>query len=586
MTMGNQQIREKLKKLKKLGKDAFEIATEGSKPGPEITTPVWEFPRDYWQDPQIKAERCFPEQPQALQAKRDLGVCFSGGGTRAASAALGFLRGLHSNKWLPHVRYVVGISGGSWTATPFTFSTQPLDELLESAVEPEQIAFDGLQTTRPRSLAGNIKRSSLKETGGRAALLIYESAFFDRVSDRASKEAFDDALRIQGDLYEHDVTYSEMIGEVFFNERVAGARTRYFTWNHASEEELVTNNRDVVFGDIARPPDGRPFLIACGTIVRLGDAQTYPTLIPVEYTPYYSGVRQQFGDEVGGTFVLSAAYDGHSPVALSGNRARVITRSARKPFTLADVIGSSGAAPQLHVLLAGTQLPLALRNTPLNFFPQFDCWTMRKGQCGPTMFDVPHGDGGFLDNLGLMPLVGRQVRNIIVCVSSTQPFFENNDLRTYFGLSNDHSGSGDRRLAKIFAPERHWELMEAFCKQTGEGKPLIHLGKGWDVLENEHYNVQPYKDVNICWMYVAPLQPWWKRLPKAVQGLIPDPREQGITKATYVRFPYYRTFFENGRLIEMTAEEVQLLAHLTSFYLTEPESRRRIEDFFGRSVLG
>ena len=66
-------------------------------------------------------------------------------------------------------------------------------------------------------------------------------------------------------------------------------------------------------------PEGRPFLIAGGTIdFECGPASPTPGLIPVEYTPLYTGVRQRFGT-LGGTYVMPWAYD-RAHAVVSGNR--------------------------------------------------------------------------------------------------------------------------------------------------------------------------------------------------------------------------------------------------------------------------
>lgn len=63
----------------------------------------------------------FPEAAESspiavpwLKDKKDFGLAFSGGGTRAASATLGQLRGLRKKGLLKDVKYISAVSGGSW----------------------------------------------------------------------------------------------------------------------------------------------------------------------------------------------------------------------------------------------------------------------------------------------------------------------------------------------------------------------------------------------------------------------------------------------------------------------------------------
>ena len=67
----------------------------------------------------------------------DLGIAFSGGGTRSASATVGQLRGLEQNGWLSRVRYMTAVSGGSWAAVPYTYSRNA--SLVELLGEPRPI---------------------------------------------------------------------------------------------------------------------------------------------------------------------------------------------------------------------------------------------------------------------------------------------------------------------------------------------------------------------------------------------------------------------------------------------------------------
>ena len=86
-----------------------------------LWTLYWQIPPDAWEG----AGFVPPEKAQLDKEDRGaIGVAFSGGGTRAAAAAVGQLQGLEQNGWLEqHVRYISAVSGGSWTAVPFTYGT-------------------------------------------------------------------------------------------------------------------------------------------------------------------------------------------------------------------------------------------------------------------------------------------------------------------------------------------------------------------------------------------------------------------------------------------------------------------------------
>ena len=84
----------------------------------------------------------FPEQNiPSVMARPNAGVCFSGGGARAYSAAWGQLRALADSGYLDKFRYMSGISGGSWAVTNFSFfaSGQTQGEFLGLQLAPGSI---------------------------------------------------------------------------------------------------------------------------------------------------------------------------------------------------------------------------------------------------------------------------------------------------------------------------------------------------------------------------------------------------------------------------------------------------------------
>src|SRR5207249_906012 len=136
--------------------------------------------------------------------------------------------------------------------------------------------------------------------------------------------------------------------------------------------------------------------IVGGTIIYQHPAFDYPRLVPVEYTPMYTGVRQQYGDRLGGTYVTPYAYDAASVDQVRADRVRVTLKNFARPFMLSDVIASSGAAPLL-AFYRGAPADALKRATA--FFPSFNHFSIRDSGSGleakPVVADLLHGDGGF-----------------------------------------------------------------------------------------------------------------------------------------------------------------------------------------------
>ena len=67
--------------------------------------------------------------------------------------------------------------------------------------------------------------------------------------------------------------------------------------------------------------------------------------------------------------------------------------------------------------------------------------------------ELAHGDGGFGDNLGVLPLLARQVHNILVFVNtSTHDFEANDDVKALFFPVGPPDGSGDKTHNEAFEP--------------------------------------------------------------------------------------------------------------------------------------
>lgn len=101
----------------------------------------------------------FPEQqtnhPDFIGSKGNVGICFSGGGTRSATCTHGQLKALSYAGLLDSVGYISCVSGGAWAALPFTF----LDEHWEDSqffgaiLEPEELTNEVLVSINKKKLS-------------------------------------------------------------------------------------------------------------------------------------------------------------------------------------------------------------------------------------------------------------------------------------------------------------------------------------------------------------------------------------------------------------------------------------------------
>ena len=578
----------------------LEAGHEDVESGPEMTVRYWNLDPTHWRVPDNptplpEAEHLPPPRVQTL------GVAFSGGGTRSASATLGQLRGLSENQWIPRIRYMAAVSGGAWAATPFTFTETGLGIFLGDALEPSQITrIEDLRNTGGvQCLAETIAESTITLPALRAAL----PSIVDRVVDDIAGKNQDfgnllekvvEELGPDKDLSE---VFSNIIGRIFVDPHVPHASSRFFTWNEDTRQQALERNQHLKRSDFVIVPNGRPFLIVGGTMIEhRPEVFSFPNLIPIEYTPYYTGVRQgqKFGENFGGHYVWSCGYDTHQAQLDSDGLVKVRARSTKKRFTLHDVVGSSGAAPQLFFYV-NKKIPAQIREVPRQVFPEFDHWTVRDGKVKGHNESIPHGDGGFSDNLGLMPLLVRKVTRLIVFVNAKSPFRENDDLRSYFGQTTRHDRSGDFRINRVFgrgldeAKQLYDKMIESFEACVANGTTVMHCGMGYSIVGNDRYNIAPYDDVNICWIYNHPVKAWVDAISNSdLRNLIPLTTAAGTLEekeGLFAHFPWYDTFGEaKPRAIDLKAEQVSLLAHLSYWNVTNPASRDTILGVIGDAL--
>jgi hypothetical protein len=584
----------------------------------------------YWSiDPNLYKQTAlenFPETEELdrLKPNADLAIAFSGGGSRSAAATLGELRGLRDSGWLTRVRYVAAVSGGSWAAVPFVYSPLSLEELLGSPQKPGDLTVDmfGRKSPAPGRLGEAIARSSLLpgasiEAGDRISQTRLQGEYA-----KIAKLGFN---RLKGvDADRDEKTYARLLDRIFLKPLLSDSRmgltpAPLFSWTDRTVSDINTVNKDrdafeinaVQFGLAAKD---RPFLIALGAAVIKNPAGGFPTLAPVEYTPMYSGVRQQFGDHVGGTYVWSFAYDAAQTMlerADSGGRTGVIAigpAGATSTFSLADVIASSGAAPQLHLLIDTVQE----RADPLlrqfaTFFPHYRNISVRAGSAQSTGSTelLPHGDGGFVDNLGLLPLLARHVKNVIVFVNSPVPHRRETQLPSYFWASGKPNGSGTKRLNVVF-PSEYWDtLMDGLDAAFDSGGPAVYCSeKPWPVLGNKFYNVQPYEGVNICWVYnedsgkaykTTGESKWRAELQEPVRAALFGEEKiengrpmhvKGKHEGDFKRFPWFKTFEENApSVIDLKSSQVTVLSNFTAWLVTHESTQKKFAAAFGSHRL-
>lgn len=505
-------------------------------------------------DPQF----IFPEDKiEYLQQKENLGITFSGGGTRSASLSMGQLRALNELGVLKRVRFLSGVSGGSWATVPYTFLDQaiPDKQFLGTYTPPDQITKESLRQVPDNSLTYAIVNS--------------------KILDRIPKD-----IELDHDLYSH------IIADIFLEPFNLNSHYKFFTYNTDSLQLILSKNTELTADDfyMVNPGDNRPYYFAGGTLLR-----PHHNRYQFEMSPLYLGINQLFKDagdfhlyDLGGGYVEPHGFDSDAPDQADGQYARVILGNEKNIFSLGDIVGVSGAAPAEYA----KELGLYWLG-----FPKYKYWCHFDDPTATKEKEYDFGDGGILENLGIMPLLKRKVEKIIVFVNGSTPLeissIENQSDGTvqidakisdsipalFMSIPNQYGEHNfDKNVVFANQTDKYNQLLIDLNDKISNGHAPIHINT-YQVTEQPHYNITKDDEyqVKIMWIYNAPVVDWKKKLPNDVFAFLDnDPM--------FKHFPYYNTFLENPpEIIELKPEQANMAAHLSSWIIA---SNRELFDTF------
>ena len=273
-------------------------------------------------------------------------------------------------------------------------------------------------------------------------------------------------------------------------------------------------------------------------------------------TPLYLGTRELFptagskNRPIGGGFVEPCGFDSDAPDENPVDGIVDVRLGLRHRFTLSDLVGTTGAAPAWTLAKLG-----------LNFFgfPEFKYWSPRLPVADEKEYEF--GDGGNLENLAIMPLLARKVARIVVFVNTNHRLVQNqytevaDSLPPLFGTAPDGF-----MLNRVFRDDGFGPLMNALWARAAQGGPAWHR-ETYEVLENAHHGVEGGWQVDVTWVYNQMPAAWHDRLRPEIRAL--------VGHGEFGNFPHYETFFQNASVIDLSARQTALLAHMSCWACRE-----------------
>ncbi|MEE4539462.1 MAG: hypothetical protein V2J51_13345 [Erythrobacter sp.] len=591
----------------------------------------------------------FPEMGDAILERRpNIGLAVSGGGTRSMALSLGYMRALSEQGVLDRTRYIGAISGGSWITVPYVYLPQGTTDahFLGSNMPARELTVDRLSVLRPEDglIAKCIAKSEL--------LLPLLSGLATSALARAMSLSKVPFARIRFGLDDVDEQWGRALGGVFLRPFGADGNI-YASWRKEHAQAIINRNTNILGQDRLSPSDfavqmpDRPFLCVNGAMNQ--DAYLIPddpqekwrplgwrSWEHFEFTPLYSGIHRLSRGaaklNIGGGYIENVGMDTVFPVQ-KGDFLRVSPGLDHHRFSPQDMMAISGAAPAyithgvgpvLRMLPAGAGNALGklmdvmpkLRNWPIEF----------NGK--PLVRERAFGDGGYVDNYGIVPLLKRKVDKIIVLINTDTALGRHETtvmgakpqcdtfLHTLFGADTGPSASigspSDflqpgrflgRENGQVFDEAGLRPLLKGMIANREAGRPTFHRGT-YVTRENRFFGIEAGHRCEILWIYNDLFESWYDMLPSQTRALF---KGGAAPRRGLAKFPHLPTAatgsdaetagidlkllkaFEQGgmasvinaldRIVDLDSYQVQLAA--SHSYAVATALRREIADLVG-----
>ena len=189
------------------------------------------------------------------------------------------------------------------------------------------------------------------------------------------------------------------------------------------------------------------------------------------------------------------------------------------------------------------------------------------------------GDGGNLENYGLIPLVMRGVQKIILFVNTEVPLNPSYvpstngatstdidpNLPVLFGVPVTSGGNAAANGNQIFNASDFVTLVTKLQSLKASGAAMI-VSMTHEVLANTSWGVNA-GSVEILWVYLDQVTDWSSQL---TDSWVISELGKG-TSGAFANFPNYKTVDEDGTgtLTQLTPQQVNLLADLTCWVVRQ-----------------
>ncbi len=517
--------------------------------------------------PYDKNDMSFPEEEYLID-KKNIGLVFSGGGSRSASLTIGQLRALNMLELMDNIKYISSVSGGSWAATVYSYYKGIDSVLLGEYIPPHLLQVEDLRTVT----SGSFLEKIVKKKGFRDGLYAWHTGEFDN-------------------------SYAYLLNAKFLSpfQTQLGNQKLFFTYKDENALEISQRPVNKIAGFKQDGTDfltmnersNRPYLIVGGTIVKRNVVLSKPLMLHLEMTPLYSGVSYDGEQTIGGGYIESFGFDSHLTKNFDSSTALANVKLNKKKFrfNLSDVMAISGYAP-------GTSLAGCLYYPILSHLggPEMHFWKISQQENSDiNSKEFVLGDGGNLENVGLLPLIKRRVDKVVVFINSKKELNPQKQQRISGDTILNQEVYIDRAILRLFGivtKETKEKTVHVLENRNGEFhtffdtlyalkahcEPLIFQST-YNIVPQPKYDILPtdeYNTIEILWVYNDGTDPYFKKMK--------DKRIKKVSESlgnTNNRFPHLPTI--STKLIQYSPEEANLLSQWASWIIMH--NKAVFEDF-------
>lgn len=278
----------------------------------------------------------------------NVGICLSGGGSRAMTAGMGQLLGLltvqkNNFSLLSQSRAVSTVSGGSWLGVTFEYLNDgdvPDHDYLGTYIKPGDLTTDGLEKLSEKTIGFRCtKKFSLLD-------LLLQAVWLGIVDKVPTHMLWQTLMGI------HILQFYGL-----FTSDSSHTPDSFFTLDKKTRDAIIENGNSPLKDEtvhLIASGDGRahrPWQVCnMGMFVKMdGEKSGFQFLVPVQATPLFTGIvstppnaKDFSGRLVGGGGVSSFAFNSDLESVDAGGTGVVVKQD--RQWALVDIVGTSSAA--------------------------------------------------------------------------------------------------------------------------------------------------------------------------------------------------------------------------------------------------